>query len=80
MLVTYYMRVLTGDQVFVSYPQKDVVLVTQPCLTLRNPMDSSPPDSSVQGILQTRILEWIAVPQPRDQTQVSCISGRLFTI
>ena len=42
-------------------------------------------DSSVHGILQARILEWIAVPfsrgssQPRDQTQVSCIAGRFFT-
>ena len=38
------------------------------------------------GILQARILEWVATPsstgssQPRDQTQVSCIAGRLFTI
>ena len=41
--------------------------------------------SSVHGILQGRILEWVAVPssrgssQPRDQTQVSCIAGRFFT-
>ena len=41
---------------------------------------------SVQGILQTRILEWMAMPssrgssQPRDLTQVSCTAGRLFTI
>ena len=39
----------------------------------------------IHGILQTRILEWIAIPfsrgpsQPRDQTQVSCIAGRFFT-
>ena len=38
------------------------------------------------GILQARILEWIAMPsskgssQPRDQTQVSCIAGRFFTV
>ena len=38
------------------------VLVTQSCLTLCNPMDSSPPGSSVHGILQARILEWIAFP------------------
>ena len=42
-------------------------------------------DYTVHGILQTRILEWVAVPfskgssQPRDQTQVSCIAGRFFT-
>ena len=44
------------------------------------------PDSSVHGILQARILEWVAVPfsrgssQSRDQTQVSHIAGRFFTI
>ena len=48
-------------------------------------MDCSPPDSSVHGILQARILEWVAIPfsrgssQPRDQTWVSCIAGRFFT-
>ena len=56
------------------------MLVTQPCPTLCNPVDCSLPGSSVQGILQTRILEWIAVPQPRDQTQVSCISGGLYHV
>ena len=49
-------------------------------------MDCSPPGSSVHGILQARILEWIAIPfsrgssQPRDWTQVSCITGRFFTV
>ena len=49
------------------------------------PMDYSPPGSSVHGILQARILEWIAIlfsresPQPRDATQVSFIAGRFFT-
>ena len=48
-------------------------------------MDCSPPGSSVRGILQVRILEWVAFPfsrssfRPRDQTQVSCIAGRFFT-
>ena len=51
-----------------------------PLLTLCNPMDCSPAVSSVHGILQTGILEWVAVPssressQPRDQTCVSYIS------
>ena len=55
-------------------------------LTLCNPMDCSPPGYFVQGILQARILEWVDIPfcrrssQPRDQTQVSCIAGRFFTI
>ena len=49
-------------------------------------MDCSPPDPSVHGILQARILEYIAIPfsrgssQPRDWTQVSPIAGRFFTI
>ena len=37
-------------------------------------MDCSPPGSSVQGIFQARILEWVAMPFSRDQTPVSCIS------
>ena len=50
-----------------------------------NPMDGSPPGSSVHGILQARILEWIAQPssrgssQPRNSTCVSCTTGRFFT-
>ena len=42
------------------------VLVPQLCLTLCNPMYDSPPGSSVNGILQARILEWVAIPPPRD--------------
>ena len=56
------------------------------CPTLYDPVDCSPPDSSVHGILQARILEWVAVPfcrgssLPRDRTQVSHLAGRFFTI
>ena len=62
------------------------VFVSQSCQTLYDPVDCSPPGSSVHGILQARILEWVAVPfsrgssQPRDQMWVSCIAGRFFTI
>ena len=62
------------------------VLITQSCLTLWHPMDCSPPDSSVHGILQARILEWVAIPfsrrssWPRNRTQVSCITGGFFTL
>ena len=55
------------------------VLVTQSYPTLCNSMDSRPPGSSDHGILQARILEWIAISlsrassQPRDWTCVSCI-------
>ena len=58
----------------------------QSCPTLCNPTDGGPPGLSVPGILQARILEWVAIPfsrrssRPRDQTQVSCIAGRLFTV
>ena len=60
------------------------VLVTQSCLTLCNSMDYSLPGSSVHGILQARILGWIALlftrgsSQPRDQTLISCIAGRFL--
>ena len=49
-------------------------------------MDCSPPGSSVHGILQARMLEWIAIAfsrgsfRPRDRTQVSCIAGRCFNL
>ena len=62
------------------------VLVTQSCLTLCNPMDCSPPGSSVHGILQAGILEWVAISssrgssQPRDQTQTFCTADKCFTI
>ena len=61
------------------------VFVAQLCLTLCDSMDCSPPGSSVHGIFQARILEWVAFPfsressQPRDWTQVSCIMSRFFT-
>ena len=64
----------------------NLVKVPQLCLTLCDPMDCSLPGSSVLGILQARILEWIAIPfsrgssQPRGRTGVSCIAGRFFTI
>ena len=62
------------------------VLVVQSCPTLCDPMDSSPPGPSVHWFLQARILECDAMPfsrgssQFRDQTWVSGIVGRCFTI
>ena len=56
-------------------------LVVQSCLTLCNPVDGSLPGSSVYGILQAKIPEWVAIPfsressQFRDQAQVSCLAG-----
>ena len=63
-----------------------LVLVTQLCPSLCNPVDCSLPGTSVHGILQTRILEWVAISfsrgpsRPRDQPWVSCIASRFFTI
>ena len=60
--------------------------VAQSCLTLCDPLDCSLPGSSVHGIFQARVLEWVAISfsrgssQPRDWTRVSCIAGRYFTI
>ena len=62
-----------------------LVLVAQSCPTLCDPMDCSPPGSSVHEIFQARILEWVAISfsrgssQPRDWTWVSCTAGRFFT-
>ena len=66
-----------GDSII---PMKVKVKVAQSCLTLCNPMDYT-----IHGILQARILEWVAFPfsressQIRDQTQVSHIAGGFFT-
>ena len=62
------------------------MLGAQLCPTLCDAVDCSPPGFSVHGILQARILEWVATPSsrgsswPRNQTQVSCIAGRFFTV
>ena len=59
------------------------VKVTQSCPTLCDPMDYR--DYTVHGILQAKILEWVAFSfsrassQPRDQTQVSHIAAEFFT-
>ena len=56
-----------------------VCWVVQSCLTLCDPLDCSPPGSSVQGIFQARILEWVAISSSRgsfwsrNQTCFSCI-------
>ena len=60
--------------------------VAQLCLTLCNPMDCSLSGFSVHGIFQARVLEWGAISfskrssRPKDQTQVSHIVGRCFTV
>ena len=60
----------------------------QLCLTLCDPMDQSPSGSSVHGVLQARILEWVTVPSSRGSSRarartrvsyISCIAGGFFT-
>ena len=46
-------------------PDVTAAAVSESCLTLCNPMDCSPPRSSVHGILQARMLEWVAIPFSR---------------
>ena len=61
-------------------------LFTQLYPTLCDPVDYTPPDSSVHGIFQARILEWVAIPfskgssWPRDQTRSPFIAGRFFSL
>ena len=61
-------------------------LVANSCSTLCNPMDCSPPGSSVHGISQARILEWVAIsfsrglPDPRIEPVSPALAGRFFTI
>ena len=73
-----------GYRLFLGLKVK--VLVTLSCPTLCNPMDCSPPVSSVHRILQARLLEWVTISfsrgsfQPRNRTWVSRIAGRFFTV
>ena len=69
-----------------SRTQMSYLKDAQSCPTLCNPIDYNPPDSSVCGITQARILEWVVVPSSmgsywsRNWTLVSHIAGRFFTI
>ena len=71
---------MKASYIYIMY---ESVKVTQ---TLCDPSDRSLLGSSVHGILQARILEWVDIPfcrgssQPKDQTQLSCIAGGFFTI
>ena len=84
----YFISKYSYTNIFVWKLKKKKVkmLVTQLCSTLWHPMVCSPPGFSVHGILQARILEWVAIPffrglsWPRDWILVSCIAGRFFTI
>ena len=70
----------------VKFPKESIVKLTLSHVWLCDPMNCSLRGSSIHGIFQARILEWVAISfsrgfsQPRDRTQVSHIAGRCFTI
>ena len=68
-LKVVYERTYNHGTILWSVLSNLVCLVTQLCLTLSDPMDCSPPGSSVPGILQGRILEWVAIPFSRESSQ-----------
>ena len=63
-----------------------VLIAPQLCPSLCNPTDYTPPGSSVHGVLQARILEWVAISfsrgsmRPRSWTQLSSTAGRFYNI
>ena len=87
-LSSYIMQTLklTVMKFKISHIIWSINIFTQLCPTLCNPMNCSPSSSSLQGILQARILEWVVISfsrassWPRDWNQVSFIASRFFTI
>ena len=79
-------KIILSSFPFLTQYENVKVLVIQSCPTLCNPMNCSPPDSSVHGILQAGILELVAISfskwssRPRDGTRVSHTAGGFFTI
>ena len=78
---TVYGGKAEGETLQITDPRHKVKMkITQLCLPLCHPMDYT-----VHGLLQARILEWVAIPfsrgssRPRDQIQVSLIAGGFFT-
>ena len=59
-----------------NWKKKVKVLVAQLCLTLCNPINCSPPGSSVLGILQARVLEWVVIPFSRGSSRPRGFTGR----
>ena len=66
-------------------PERCTCVCAQSCPTLCDPIDCSPPGSSVHSILQARMLEWVAIPfsrgssWPGDWTHISCTAHGFFT-
>ena len=83
---TILKEVVKSTEVLTVDPNPAGREVAQLCATLCDPIDSRPAGSSVQGILQARILEWVATAFFRgssrsgDRTQDSRIAGRRFTL
>ena len=86
-IVKYSQRVVHNKDICLrgkDFGKKKKALVAQICWTLHDPMDHSPLGSSVHGILQARILEWVAISfstgcsWPRDQTQVFWLQADSF--
>ena len=79
-------KLYTGELSHFQFSSVHFSSVVQSCLTLCDPLDCSPPGSSIHGILQARVLEWVAISfsrgssRPRDQTQVSHSVGRCFNL
>ena len=83
----YLLLVYVSILVLIPLLESEVkVLAAQSCPALCDPMDCSPPGSSAHGILQARILAWVAMSssrassRARDWTWVSCIAGTFFTV
>ena len=76
----------SGHHPFNGRKSESEIEVIQSCPTLCDPVDCSLPGSSIHGLFQARVLEWVAISfsrvssQSRDRTQVSCIVGRYFTV
>ena len=83
-MVAHYIDLHSFICIFSVYYEVRECVLTWWCLTLCDPMDCSPPGSSVHGILQARVLEWIAISfsrgssWPRDWIRVSCIGRRVL--
>ena len=68
----------TITTLLICFMKKVKVLADQSCLILCDPMGYSLPGSSVYGILQARILEWVATAFSRDRNWVSCIGRQIL--
>ena len=88
-ILLYFFLVLLykfdSESTFQNYAILETETFAQSFPTLCDPTDCSPPVSSVHGILQARILEWVAIPfsreapRPKGQTWGALIAGRFFT-